>query len=111
MIWRSDEFFRTPYFFLIGDEKDNKICIRPLCCADVCFMSLWSLYRTAQSHRSNQGCLEIKDGIGDWDAEYLVEHGYFCLKHDMQLNSLAYMSPDKSDKIGLLATRSERIPT
>ena len=58
-----------------------------------------------------KGIVEIKDGIGDWDAEYMVEHGYFCLKHDMQLNSLTYMSPDKSDKIGLLATRSERIPT
>ena len=58
-----------------------------------------------------KGIVEIKDGIGDWDAAYVVDEGYFCMKEEMQMSSVTYMSSDKKDKIGLLATRAERIPT
>ena len=55
--------------------------------------------------------MEIKEGIGDWDAAYMVDQGYFWMKEDLQLNSLNYMSSDRKEKVGLLATRSECIPT
>lgn len=111
MIWRSEEFFRTPYLFL----KEMKKIIRyasVLCAVLMVVSCRYGVF--IELHRpigQIKGIVEIKDGIGDWDAAYMVEQGYFCMKQDLQLNALTYMSPDKGDKIGLLATRSERIPT
>lgn len=66
-----------------------------------------------------KGIVEIHDNIGDWDAAYVTEHGYFCYKEGLQvksedkgaLSSLTYMSSSQTEMTGLLATRNECIPT
>lgn len=63
-----------------------------------------------------EGIIELKSGIGDWDAAYLTKHGYFCCKQNAsptaeKYSSVTYMPEDGSDIVSLLATKTDNIPT
>ncbi|MBR5062884.1 MAG: hypothetical protein IKX24_12200 [Prevotella sp.] len=66
------------------------------------------------------GIIQLKSGIGDWDAAYLTNLGYFCYKKDVGNNSdplaskyasITFMPADGSDMVSLISTKSDNIPT
>ena len=63
-----------------------------------------------------EGIIELKSGIGNWDAAYLTKLGYFCYKQDAsatanKYSSITYMPSDGSDMVSLIATKADNIPT
>lgn len=63
-----------------------------------------------------EGIIELKSGIGNWDAAYLTKRGYFCYKQDASsvannYSSITYMPADGSDMVSLIATKADNIPT
>ena len=63
-----------------------------------------------------EGIIELKSGIGNWDAAYLTKLGYFCYKQDASstannYSSITYMPTDGSDMVSLIATKADNIPT
>lgn len=67
-----------------------------------------------------KGIVELKSGIGEWDAAYLTKSGYFCLRNDFadadasaasKYSSVAYMSADGSDLASLISTKADNIPS
>ncbi len=63
-----------------------------------------------------EGIIELKSGIGNWDAAYLTKLGYFCYKQDAsstanKYSSITYMPTDGSDTVCLIATKTDNIPT
>lgn len=63
-----------------------------------------------------EGIIELKSGIGNWDAAYLTKLGYFCYKQDAssaanKYSSITYMPSDGSDMVSLIATKDDNIPT
>lgn len=63
-----------------------------------------------------EGIIELKSGIGNWDAAYLTKLGYFCYKQDASstannYSSITYMPADGSDMVSLIATKADNIPT
>ncbi|MDE7455099.1 MAG: hypothetical protein K2M96_00145 [Prevotella sp.] len=63
-----------------------------------------------------EGIIELKSGIGNWDAAYLTKLGYFCYKQDAsstanKYSSITYMPADGSDIVSLIATKTDNIPT
>ena len=64
------------------------------------------------------GIIELKTGIGEWDAAYLTKFGYFCYKQDANgtkgesnYSSVTYMPANGSDIVSLISTKSGNIPT
>lgn len=63
-----------------------------------------------------EGIIELKSGIGNWDAAYLTKLGYFCYKENAsstanKYSSVTYMPADGSDIVSLIATKADNIPT
>ena len=63
-----------------------------------------------------EGIIELKSGIGNWDAAYLTKKGYFCYKKDVNGNdskysSINYMPADGSDIVSLISTKTDNVPT
>ncbi len=63
-----------------------------------------------------EGIIELKAGIGDWNAAYLTKFGYFCYKQDAssaanKYSSITYMPANGSDMVSLIATKADNIPT
>lgn len=64
-----------------------------------------------------EGIIELKSGIGNWDAAYLTKLGYFCYKQNVQggteskYSSVTYMPANGSDIVSLISTKSDNIPT
>lgn len=63
-----------------------------------------------------EGIIELKSGIGNWDAAYLTKKGYFCYKKDVngsdsKYSSINYMPADGSDIVSLISTKTDNVPT
>ena len=63
-----------------------------------------------------EGIIELKSGIGNWDAAYLTKKGYFTYKKDVngsdsKYSSINYMPADGSDIVSLIATKTDNVPT
>ena len=67
-----------------------------------------------------EGIIELKSGIGEWDAAYLTKLGYFCYKQDVngakggtesKYSSVTYMPANGSDIVSLISTKADNIPT
>lgn len=63
-----------------------------------------------------EGIIELKSGIGNWDAAYLTKSGYFCYKKDVndsdsKYSSINYMPADGSDIVSLISTKTDNVPT
>lgn len=68
------------------------------------------------------GIIRLDAKIGEWDAAYVTEMGYFCYKADItaenevsggnsNYSALTYMSEDGGDYVSLISNKNENIPT
>lgn len=70
--------------------------------------------------QKTDGIIRLKSGIGDWDAAYLTNLGYFCYKKDVgdiddpllsKYASITFMPADGSEMVSLISTKTDNIPT
>ncbi len=66
---------------------------------------------------SVQGIVELNSNIGDWNAAYLTNSGYFLYSKSVDkdtesmYSSLTYMSKDGKDLLSLISTAADNLPT